>query len=103
MTGIHIIANGEVYSPRHSFGVDSSRVLEEIMDANPRTPEVEELLKKLVSQEVSKQRYEIARGYCWANLSTAWARDPEVTRIQPSSISWRVRNEGDHQGANRQA
>ena len=30
---IQIIANGEVYSPTHSFGVDSSRVLEEIMDA----------------------------------------------------------------------
>ena len=27
---IQIIANGEVYSPTHSFGVDSSRLLEEI-------------------------------------------------------------------------
>ena len=32
---IQIIANGEVYSPTHSFGVDSSRVLEEIMDVTP--------------------------------------------------------------------
>ena len=34
---IQIIADGQVYSPTHSFGVDSSRVLEEIMGADPRT------------------------------------------------------------------
>ena len=78
---IHIIANGEVYSPTHSFGVDSSRVLEEIMDANPRTPEVEELLKK-VSQEVSTQRYEIARGLLVKLVDRLGENDPEVTRIQ---------------------
>ena len=32
---IQIIADGQVYSPTHSFGVDSSRVLEEIMDLGP--------------------------------------------------------------------
>ena len=78
---IHIIANGEVYSPKHSFGVDSSRVLEEIMDANPRTPEVEELLKK-VSREVSKQRYEIARELLVKLVDRLGENDPEVTRIQ---------------------
>ena len=29
---IQIIADGQVYTPAHSFGVDSSRVLEEIME-----------------------------------------------------------------------
>ena len=52
---IHVLADGEVYCPTHSFGVDSSRVLEEIMDTPPRTAEVEDLLTK-VSQEVGKQR-----------------------------------------------
>ena len=33
---VHIMADGEVYSPAHSFGVDSSRVLEEVMDAHAR-------------------------------------------------------------------
>jgi predicted ATP-binding protein involved in virulence len=42
--GIQIVANGQVYSPTHSFGVDSSRVLEEIMDAPPRSSEVQALL-----------------------------------------------------------
>ena len=55
MTAIHIMADGEVYSPTHSFGVDSSRVLEEIMDADPRAPVVEELLTK-ISQEIGKLR-----------------------------------------------
>ena len=78
---IHIIADGEVYSPTHSFGVDSSRVLEEIMDAPPRTTEVEELLTK-VSQEVGKQRYEKARGLLAQLVSRLGEGDPEVTRIR---------------------
>lgn len=44
---IQIISNGEVHSPTHSFGVDSSRVLEEIMDSLPRAPEVQTLLDDL--------------------------------------------------------
>ncbi|MBM4343415.1 MAG: AAA family ATPase [Deltaproteobacteria bacterium] len=45
---IQIIANGQVYSPTHSFGVDSSRVLEEIMDSLPRSSEVQDLLDRLL-------------------------------------------------------
>ena len=79
---IHIIRNGEVYSPTHSFGVDSSRVLEEIMDAPPRTAEIEELLKK-VSQEVGKQqRYEEARELLAQLVDRLGEDDPEVTRIR---------------------
>ena len=78
---IHIIADGEVYSPTHSFGVDSSRVLEEIMDAPPRTTEVEELLTK-VSREVGKQRYEDARGLLAQLVSRLGESDPEVTRMR---------------------
>lgn len=78
---IQIIANGEVYSPSHSFGVDSSRVLEEIMDADPRTTEVEELLTKL-SQEVGRQRYEKARGLLVQLVDHLGENDPEVTRIR---------------------
>ena len=77
---IHILADGEVYSPTHSFGVDSSRVLEEIMDANPRTAEVERLLKK-ISQEVGKQRYENVRGLLARLADHLGENDPEVNRI----------------------
>ena len=77
---IQIMADGEVYSPPHSFGVDSSRVLEEIMDTNPRTAEVERLLKK-ISQEVGKQRYENIRGLLAKLVDRLGENDPEVTRI----------------------
>lgn len=78
---IHIIANGEVYSPTHSFGVDSSRVLEEIMDSPPRATEVDELLKK-VSKEVGKQRYKHARQSLAQLVELLGEGDPEVTRIR---------------------
>ena len=77
---IHIMDDGEVYSPTHSFGVDSSRVLEEIMDADPRATEVEQLLKA-VSQEVGRQRYNIARQLLNQLVERVGESDPEVTRI----------------------
>ena len=77
---IHIMADGEVYSPTHSFGVDSSRVLEEIMDAEPRAMEVEQLLKA-VSQEVRKQRYDNARELLDQLVERVGESDPEVSRI----------------------
>ena len=78
---IQIIANGAVYSPSHSFGVDSSRVLEEIMDAGPRNPKVQVLLSE-VSQEVGKQRYEKARELLAQLVNRLGEDDPEVTRIR---------------------
>ena len=77
---IHIMADGEVYSPTHSFGVDSSRVLEEIMDADPRAPVVEELLTK-ISQEIGKLRFNNARELLVKLVNHLGENDPEVTRI----------------------
>ena len=77
---IHIMANGEVYSPTHSFGVDSSRVLEEIMDVDPRAAEVEELLSK-ISQEIGKLRFNGARELLVKLVDHLGDNDPEVTRI----------------------
>jgi hypothetical protein len=77
---IQIIANGQVYSPTHSFGVDSSRVLEEIMDADPRAQEVNALLSQ-ISQEVGKQRFESARRLLGQLIHELGEEDPEVTRI----------------------
>ena len=78
---IQIIANGQVYSPTHSFGVDSSRVLEEIMDADPRAQEIKALLSQ-ISQEVGKQRFENARGLLAQLVNHLGEDDPEVTRIR---------------------
>ena len=78
---IHIMTDGEVYSPIHSFGVDSSRVLEEIMDAEPRTKGVQELLSQ-VSREIGKYRYNEAQKLLTAIVDALGEDDPEVTRIQ---------------------
>jgi predicted ATP-binding protein involved in virulence len=51
---IQIMGRGPVFSPTHSFGVDSSRVLEEIMDATPRAPEVQDLLDKFSKSAAEK-------------------------------------------------
>lgn len=78
---IQIMADGEVYSPTHSIGVDSSRILEEILDADPRTQEVNLLLSQ-VSREVSKQRYENAREKLAQLVGRLGENDPEVIRIK---------------------
>lgn len=78
---IQIIANGQVYSPRHSFGVDSSRVLEEIMGVDLRAQEIKGLLSQL-SQEIGKQRFESARRLLDKLVNRLGEDDPEVTRAR---------------------
>lgn len=78
---IQIIADGQVYTPAHSFGVDSSRVLEEIMETPPRTKEVEDILTK-ISQEIGKRRYENAQGLLSELVDHLGEGDPEVTRVR---------------------
>ena len=78
---IHVMADGEVYSPSYSFGVDSSRVLEEIMDTDSRTESVKGLLSK-ISRTVGDDRYDDA-GALLADLADRLGEnDPEVTRIR---------------------
>ncbi|MDE0432909.1 MAG: AAA family ATPase [Bryobacterales bacterium] len=77
---IHIIADGEVYSPTHSFGIDSSRVLEEIMGTDPRTVSVKELLSR-ISQTIGDDRYGDARELLADLSDRVGENDPEVTRI----------------------
>jgi predicted ATP-binding protein involved in virulence len=77
---VQIIANGLVYSPPHSYGVDSSRVLEEVMDSESRAKEVKELLSQ-ISQTIGKQYYERARELLARLLERLGETDPEVTRL----------------------
>ncbi len=78
---IQIIAEGEVYSPSHSFGVDSSRVLEEIMEADPRTKTVQDLLSA-ISQAIGKQQYDRGRKLLGRLCEQLGEADPEVTRLR---------------------
>ncbi len=78
---IHIISDDEIYSPPYSFGVDSSRVLEEIMEADPRTKKVKELLSE-VSQVMGREQFDQARSLVGQLVEYLGEMDPEVTRLQ---------------------
>ena len=78
---IQIIADGQVYPPTHSYGVDSSRVLEEVMDSDPRAKEVQNLLVE-ISREVGRQHFERTRGLLNQVVELLGESDPEVTRIR---------------------
>ena len=77
---IQIMTESGVYSPTYSFGLDASRVLEEIMDAPPRNREVVALLAQ-VSGEVGRQQYGKARESLAELVDQLGENDPEVTRI----------------------
>ena len=78
---IQIMADGVVYSPHHSFGVDSSRILEEIMDADPRTKKVKELLSE-VSEVIGGKRFHQARNLVTQLAAHLGEEDSDVTRLR---------------------
>lgn len=78
---IQIIANGQVYSPTHSFGVDSSRVLEEIMDAPARSIEVQDLLHSL-SRSVASENLQEASVLVTQLAGKLGQDDAEVIRVR---------------------
>ena len=78
---IHIMADGDVYPPPYSFGVDSSRVLEEIMGADPRATTVRKLLSE-VSEVIGEEQFDQARGLIDQLVEHLGEGDPEVTRLR---------------------
>ena len=78
---IQFIADGQIHSPTHSYGVDSSRVLEEVMDSDPRTKEVRDLLSE-VSGVVGRQQFDLARELLVQIVEKLGETDPEATRIR---------------------
>ena len=78
---VHIMSDGDVYSPRHSFGVDSSRVLEEVMDAHSRNADIQEVLQG-ISRRVEEDRFDDARNLLRNLADLVGDDDPEVTRVR---------------------
>src|SRR6185503_7471864 len=78
---IQVMGRGPVFSPTHSFGVDSSRVLEEIMDATPRSREVQELLDK-VSKSIGDKKLEEATALLVELSARLGEDDAEVIRAR---------------------
>jgi predicted ATPase len=78
---IQVMGRGAVFSPTHSFGVDSNRVLEEIMDAPPRAPEVQTLLDDL-SNRVDKKDFRAASTLIATLAAKLGENDAEVIRAR---------------------
>lgn len=75
---ITVIDNG-TYHPLVSFGVDSSRILSEILDTPQRNKEVDVLLEKLFS-ELDKENLKTSKQYLEELKKILGPNDPEVTR-----------------------
>ena len=77
---IQIISGDDVYHPEYSFGFDSNRVLQDIMEADPRTRTVCTLLTK-IKKELDNEAFTPARQSLKQLIAKVGEHDPEVTRI----------------------
>lgn len=80
---VQIMTPEGVYSPDHSYGIDSSRVLEEIMGAAARPKAIEEKLKEIaqLSRPETIDQARKALGELAEKLELG-ENDPEVTRLR---------------------
>lgn len=78
---IQMIKDGHIYSPRRSFGIDSSRVLEEVMDTDSRNRAVELELGR-IAKLIAEHRSADARAAIEALSNQIGADDPEITRAR---------------------
>lgn len=78
---INIIDAGTVYPPEHSFGVDSSRILEELMDTTARTESVDRMLAEFARQ-IGDDHFEAARATIQKAEAELGPNEPEITRAR---------------------
>ena len=78
---IQMIDGDDVYVPPHSFGVDSSRVLEELMSTTPRNAEVDTRLDE-ISSLISSGKEADARAAIAALAEDIGESDPEIIRAK---------------------
>lgn len=78
---VRLLEDGEVTTPTRSFGIDSSRVLEELMDATARNESVETELRKLFGL-IDQEDFNGARKLLPEVEAQLGPDDPEVTRAR---------------------
>jgi len=78
---VRLLDGGEVTTPNRSFGIDSSRVLEELMDAKSRNESVENLLSRLFAL-IDKEDFTAARDLLPDVETKLGPDDPEITRAR---------------------
>ena len=76
---IQMIDGDDVYTPDHAFGVDSSRVLEELMDTKPRNAGVDAEISRIATLIADGKRDE-AKAAISALSDQIGDDDPEITR-----------------------
>jgi predicted ATP-binding protein involved in virulence len=76
---ITLLDGGEATTPARSFGIDSSRVLEEVMGASSRDQSVEKLLARLF-RLIDDEDFDDARALLAEVEGKLGPDDPEVTR-----------------------
>lgn len=78
---IMLLDGGEATASPRSFGIDSSRILEEVMGAVSRDPTVEGLLRRLF-KSIDDEDFDSARRVLGDVESKLSPDDPEVTRAR---------------------
>jgi predicted ATP-binding protein involved in virulence len=71
----------EVTIPKRSFGMDSSRILEEVMETKPRSEPVEADLRELF-RFIDREEFDAARNLLTEVEAKLGPDDPEVTRAR---------------------
>jgi predicted ATP-binding protein involved in virulence len=74
-----IVIDKEIYNPSISFGIDSSRILEEILDTPSRNKNVNYILNEIY-KNIDKGNVEMAKEYLNELKKILGPNDPEVTR-----------------------
>ncbi|GAA4246975.1 AAA family ATPase [Azospirillum formosense] len=78
---IQMIKDGKIYSPSRSFGIDSSRVLEEVMDTKSRNAGVEDAISN-IARLIGDGRADEARAAIQTLSEKIGEDDPEITRAR---------------------
>jgi predicted ATP-binding protein involved in virulence len=78
---IRVMEDESVTIPKRSFGIDSSRILEELMNASSRNWELNEALKSL-ARSIDEDEFDAARAKLAEIEKRLGSDDPEVTRTR---------------------
>ena len=76
-----MLADESITVPERSYGIDSSRILEEVMEAKSRNESVDALLSKLF-RLIDREDFSSARQVLPQIEAELGPNDPEVTRAR---------------------
>ena len=76
---IRMIVDGKMHTPPRSFGIDSSRILEELMESNSRSAAIDEQIRK-ISKLIGHGKSDAAKKEIRDLSDKIGEDDPEITR-----------------------